>query len=358
MPNPKDISDPTTAMNMALVLMDKEFKLNYSTPTNNNQIISSNPRKRQIAEPRMNMGQGRQMQMVGSNGGNQLRQYVGHNVRNQNGYNVVHNDRNQVVQNAVQNPGEEASIQLQAEEFDLMAAAVDLDEIEEVNANCILMANLQQALTSGTQTDKASVYDSDQSAEVHHYDNCYNNDIFNMFTQEEQYIELLEPILEPHQVLQKDSNVISKASSMEQDGGIVERHYATIEETRVYHESLFHNLAAKVKKVNSVNRKLKETNAELTTELARYKNQVKCFEISQEKYDKLERLKIHIKCACLAIRVTWARPVGMKGFAMWDWGQVHMKFWGEVDGTVQVRRSAQEKVVGVIGVLAGNSVGG
>nr|GEW74202.1 hypothetical protein [Tanacetum cinerariifolium] len=60
---------------------------------------------------------------------------------------------------------EEARIQLQAKEFDLMAAAADLDEIEEVNANCILMANLQQASTSGTQTDKAPVYDSDESAE-------------------------------------------------------------------------------------------------------------------------------------------------------------------------------------------------
>ncbi|GKE93403.1 hypothetical protein Tco_1574498, partial [Tanacetum coccineum] len=66
--------------------------------------------------------------------------------------------------------------------------------------NCILMANLQQASTSGTQTDKAPVYDSDGSVEVHNYDNCYNNDIFNMFTQEEQYTELLEPISEPHQV--------------------------------------------------------------------------------------------------------------------------------------------------------------
>ncbi|GKB34359.1 hypothetical protein Tco_0879301 [Tanacetum coccineum] len=37
MPNPEDISDPTIAMNMALVLMAKAFKLNYSTPTNNNQ---------------------------------------------------------------------------------------------------------------------------------------------------------------------------------------------------------------------------------------------------------------------------------------------------------------------------------
>nr|GFA00530.1 retrovirus-related Pol polyprotein from transposon TNT 1-94 [Tanacetum cinerariifolium] len=43
---------------------------------------------------------------------------------------------------------EEAGIQIQAEEYDLMAAAADLDEIKEVNANCILMANLQQASTS------------------------------------------------------------------------------------------------------------------------------------------------------------------------------------------------------------------
>ncbi|GKD78944.1 retrovirus-related pol polyprotein from transposon TNT 1-94, partial [Tanacetum coccineum] len=42
---------------------------------------------------------------------------------------------------------EEAGIQLQDEEFDLMTAAADLDEIKEVNVNCILMANLQQAST-------------------------------------------------------------------------------------------------------------------------------------------------------------------------------------------------------------------
>ncbi|GJR40794.1 hypothetical protein Tco_1216478 [Tanacetum coccineum] len=39
-------------------------------------------------------------------------------------------------------------IQLQAEEFDLMAAAGDIDEIKDVNANYVLMANLQQASTS------------------------------------------------------------------------------------------------------------------------------------------------------------------------------------------------------------------
>ncbi|GJU44534.1 hybrid signal transduction histidine kinase M [Tanacetum coccineum] len=95
---------------------------------------------------------------------------------------------------------EEAGIQLQAEEFNLMVATADLDKIKEVNANYILMANLQRASTLGTQTYKAPVYDSDGSAEVHNYNDCYDNEIFNMFTQEEQNTELLEPIPEPHQV--------------------------------------------------------------------------------------------------------------------------------------------------------------
>nr|GEZ44917.1 hypothetical protein [Tanacetum cinerariifolium] len=129
----------------------------------------------------------------------------------------------------------------------------------------------------------------DRSAEVHHLESCYDNYIFNMFTQEEQYTELLKPIPEQHQVQQNDNNVISEVSIVEQDGGTVEQHPATVVETRAYFESLNNNLAIKVKKVSMVNHKLRETNVDLTTELARYKNQEKCFEISQEKYDKLER---------------------------------------------------------------------
>ncbi|GJZ58273.1 hypothetical protein Tco_0613767 [Tanacetum coccineum] len=170
-----------------------------------------------------------------------------------------------------------------------MAVAGDLDEIEEVNANCILMANLQQALTSGTQIDKAPVYDSDGSAKAHEYDNCYNKEIFNTFTQEEQYTELLDPIPEPYQVQQNDSNVISAVSSVEQSEGTVEQHPATAEETRALYDSLYNNLAIEVEKVKTVNHKIKETNADLTTELLRYNNQEKCFEINQEKYGKLER---------------------------------------------------------------------
>nr|GFA55684.1 hypothetical protein [Tanacetum cinerariifolium] len=111
MPNPEDITDSTTAMNMALTLMAKVFKLNYSTPTNNNQRISSNPRNRQIAQPGMNMGQDRQMQMVGGNGGNQFRQYAGQNAGNLNGYNAVQNVGNQVAQNPrIQNDGNQNQI--------------------------------------------------------------------------------------------------------------------------------------------------------------------------------------------------------------------------------------------------------
>nr|GFB85217.1 hypothetical protein [Tanacetum cinerariifolium] len=92
--------------------------------------------------------------MVGGNGGNQFRQYARQNAGNPAGWVKWKPDKK-----------EEAGIQLQAEEYDLMAAAADLDEIEEVNANYILMANLQQASTSGTQTDSAPVYDSEGSAE-------------------------------------------------------------------------------------------------------------------------------------------------------------------------------------------------
>ncbi|GJZ87358.1 copia protein [Tanacetum coccineum] len=83
--------------------------------------------------------------------------------------------------------------------------------------------------------------------------------------------------------------VATDLDEIETRWGTIEQHYANVEGTSAYHESLFHNLAAEVEKVNSVNHKMKEINAELTTELGRYKNQENCFEISQEKYDKLER---------------------------------------------------------------------
>nr|GEU61785.1 Gag-Pol polyprotein [Tanacetum cinerariifolium] len=335
MPNPEDITDLTTAMNMALALLAKAFKLNYSTPTNNNQRISSNTCNRHIAQPEklngyndvqnvenqviQNIVQNPRIQNVGNQNG--LIGVPGNANQNLNGNgtivaartegNAIGHNGNQIrcyncrgvgyfARNCTVGPRrrdvvylqtqlliaqkEEAGIQLQAEEFDLMVVAPDLDEIEEVNANCILMANLQQALTSGTQTKKAPVYDSNGSAEVHNYENCYDDEIFNMFTQEERYTELLEPISKPHQVPHNDNNVISKDYSVEQSGGTVEQHPTNVEEIHFLYDSLYNNLAIEVEKVNTVNRKLNETNADLTTELARYKNQEKCFKIKATKF--------------------------------------------------------------------------
>ncbi|GJZ47575.1 hypothetical protein Tco_0601407, partial [Tanacetum coccineum] len=143
---PKDITNPTTAMNMTLVLMAK-------------------------------------------------------NVGNQNELIVVLGIANQNL-----NPNGNGNVVAARAEGN---AIRNSDLIEEVNANCILMANLQQALTSSTQTDKAPVYDSDGSAE-------------------------------------NDSNVISAVSNMEQSGGTVEHHHAIAEETRAYFESLYSNLAIEV----------------------------------------------------------------------------------------------------------------
>ncbi|GKD16952.1 gag-pol polyprotein, partial [Tanacetum coccineum] len=86
MQNLKDSSDPTTAMNNALALLAKTFKVN-TIPTNNNQSNS------QIAQQDMNTSQDIKMQMVDDNVGNQVRQ------------NVVQNNGNEVGKNAVQNPG-------------------------------------------------------------------------------------------------------------------------------------------------------------------------------------------------------------------------------------------------------------
>nr|GEV06135.1 hypothetical protein [Tanacetum cinerariifolium] len=233
-----------------------------------------------------------QARAEGTGIGNQARCYnyrgLGHIARNYTARPRIRDDAYLQTQLLIAQK-EEAWIQLQAEEFDFMAAAGDLDEIEEVNANCILMANLQQASTFGTQHDKDPVYDTDDSTEVHLNDNCYDNEIFNMFTQEEQYTDLLEPIPEPQPVPQNDNHVTSVAPSMVQSGGIVETSSAPNEEIRAHQETVYRNLVDQVTQVDMVNRNMRATNAELKSELARYKIQEQRVEISQEKYDKLEK---------------------------------------------------------------------
>nr|GEZ78309.1 hypothetical protein [Tanacetum cinerariifolium] len=112
----------------------------YAFPAPHQDQSSLNQNYLQIAQPGINIGQDRQMQMVGGNGGNQFRQFAGNPI----GYNDVTGNQiengNLVVARAEGNAagqngnqircyncrGEEARIQLQAEEYDLMAAAADV----------------------------------------------------------------------------------------------------------------------------------------------------------------------------------------------------------------------------------------
>ncbi|GKB53254.1 hypothetical protein Tco_0904007 [Tanacetum coccineum] len=217
----EDINDPNEAMNATLILFAKAFQL--TTPTNNNQRTSSNPRNSQIAQLGINMGQDRQIQNIGGNGGNQFGQYARKNGGNQNRLVVVLGIANQ---NGTGN---------------IVAARAEGTR----NGN-------QKSSISGTQLDKAPVYDTDGSAE-------------------------------------NDNNVTSVSPSMVQSRSTVESSSAPNEETHAHQETIYCNLIDQVAQVNMVNRNMRATNAELKSELARYKIQEQRMEISQDKYDKLEK---------------------------------------------------------------------
>ncbi|GKD97704.1 hypothetical protein Tco_1381601, partial [Tanacetum coccineum] len=192
MQNLKDSSNPTTTMNKALAFMAKAFKLN-TIPTNNNQRSSLIPRNSQIAQPDMNTNQDIKMQMVDDNVGNQVRQNDVQNDGNEVGMEIEmllqHRLRVMVMVSLIDQE-EEARIQSTQEECEFMAAADAYEETERVKVNCTSEDTLQQASTSGTQSDNALVYDSNGLTEVPKDENCYDHDIFNMRTHEVQYTDL------------------------------------------------------------------------------------------------------------------------------------------------------------------------
>nr|GFB58253.1 hypothetical protein [Tanacetum cinerariifolium] len=242
----EDINDPTKPMNAALILFDKNVGHNTSVQSGGNQnglvvvpgIANQNGTGNVVAARAEGTGIRNQARCYNCRG-------LGHIARNCTAR-PRRRDAAYLQTQLLVAQKEEAWIQLQAEEFDFMAAAGDLDEIEEVNANCILMANLQHASTSSTQLDKAPVYYIDSSTEVQLNDNCYDNEIFNMFTQEEQYTDILEPIPEPQLVPRNDNHVNSITPSMVKSGGTVETSFALNEGTRAHQATIYHNLVDQV----------------------------------------------------------------------------------------------------------------
>nr|GEX84625.1 hypothetical protein [Tanacetum cinerariifolium] len=276
----EDINDPAEAINAALILFAKSFQL--TAPTNNNQRTSSNPCSHQIAQP-----ESARVQC--------LAEWWDSSCSKCSSECGCLEWWLRVLEMGIK-PGATT-----AKDWVTLLGIAQPDQGEGMLLIFRLSYSLlkkkkqgfnfkQKNLTSWLlQLDKAFVYDTDGSAEVQLNDNCYNNEIFNMFTQEEQYTDLLEPIPEPQLVPQNDNHVTSVAPSMVQSGGTLETSFAPNEETRAHQETVYHNLVDQVAQVNMVNCNTRATNAELKSELARYKIQEQRIEISQEKYKKLEK---------------------------------------------------------------------
>nr|GFB56048.1 hypothetical protein [Tanacetum cinerariifolium] len=195
MTNPEDITNPTTAMNMALVLMAKAFKLNYSTPTKQQSENFIKPKEQADCSTGYEYGSrqtntddwrvqnvGNQNGLIGVQGngnqnqignGNLVAARAERNAAGQNGnhircYNcrgVGHYARNCTVRPRRRDAAylqsqlliaqkEEAGIQLQAEEYDLMDAAADRDEIKEVNANYGSAENDTDVISKDTSVEQ------------------------------------------------------------------------------------------------------------------------------------------------------------------------------------------------------------
>nr|GEY93330.1 hypothetical protein [Tanacetum cinerariifolium] len=252
----EDINDPTEAINAALILFAKAFQL--TTPTNNNQRTSSNPHNRQIAQPVMNMSQDRQIQNVRGNDGNQFGQYARQVAHNQQG-GLGHIARNCTTRPRRRDAAylqtqlliaqkEEAGIQLQAEEFDFMAAAGDLDEIKE----------------------------------------------------EEQYTDLLEPIPKPQLVLQNDNHVTSVAPSMVQSGdfkSLAKEADESLDKQKSLELKIKRLLKANASHdiMSIVQNGFVDVPSDLQTELDRTKEKLELFILKKEKEYAVERLQAQLR---------------------------------------------------------------
>ncbi|GJU75295.1 hypothetical protein Tco_1272365 [Tanacetum coccineum] len=202
-PNPEDIIDPTTTMNMSLVLMAKAFKLNYSTPTNNKNRISSNPYNRQIAQPGMNMGQDRQMRRLELNGGNQCRVCWGMlGIKYE--YNAVQIVGNQDCSDAVQN-----------QVFRILGMEIGMGHLAR---NCIVRPRRRVLFLFSSVVDLLK-----RKKQAFKLKGRQAFDIGGAV------YEYSKPTPEPHhEYNSKMDNVISDISSWEQEGGTLSTEKSTV----------------------------------------------------------------------------------------------------------------------------------
>nr|GEZ02921.1 hypothetical protein [Tanacetum cinerariifolium] len=182
----------------------------------------------------------RQIQNVGGYGGNQFGQYARQVAQNQQGFNAWQNGRIQGAQNAgVQSDGNQNGL-----------------VVVPMIANQSGTGNVAAARAEGIRI-------GNQARHLHLYTN------------------LLEPIPKPQLVPQNDNHITYVAPSMVHSGVTVETSSASNEEIHAHQETVYHNLVDQVGHVNRVNCNMRATNAELKSELARYKIQEQRVEITK-----------------------------------------------------------------------------
>ena len=124
-----------------------------------------------------------------------------------------------------------ARFQLNAEENDFMALMDDMEDREDIDANCIFMANLQEAKYD-TDSDTLPVYDTSAPSEVSNFNTCHNNDIFDMSPHEEQHFEKQATTYDTFLDTTSSSNTPSATPDVNHNGGFVSQHAENDEETR------------------------------------------------------------------------------------------------------------------------------
>ena len=83
---------------------------------------------------------------------------------------------------------ETAGLQLSVEENDYMAIMDNSEDQEDIDANCIFMANLQEEKYD-TDSEAPPAFNTNVVSEVQPYATCHNNEMFDMSPQNEQHPE-------------------------------------------------------------------------------------------------------------------------------------------------------------------------
>nr|GEY55397.1 hypothetical protein [Tanacetum cinerariifolium] len=221
----------------------------------------------------MNMSQDRQTQNVGGNGGNQIGQYAGQVAQNQQGYNAWQNGRIQGAQNAVQNAGVRSGgnqnglvvvpgiadhsgignvVAARAEGTGIgnQARCYNCRGLGHITRNCTARPRRRDVAYLQTQLLIAQKEEAGIQLQAEEFDFMAATGDLDEIEEEEQYTDLLEPILERQLVSQNDNHVTSVAPSMVQSGGTVETSSAPNEETRAHQETVYRNLVDQVAQEN------------------------------------------------------------------------------------------------------------